>query len=355
MPKMLAERCREALSTHYDEDTVEASISQLVSVYSRFLESGCADSNFEALLKSQDKATFAQRLGEMLLFERLSHAGFQLKSADSGPDFRVEKNGKVAWLELVTPSVGEDSKIGELFDSHDPLSPSPEATRETSERLLLRVCTGIEAKLSKFEYYRNKGLIKPDEACVIVVNDALLCSDFALSGVSFGASTGLGGSSLVEHAVLGLGHRYWVEDEVTGHYNLQQAFREETPNRPEPTKEGKKRTEVPVSLFTQPTSEQAQALSHRAQGISAVMQITLNAGYGYLMTLRDKAEQQDRLFEDLLFPGTLVKNPYANIALTPALEQDLRKITNLPPLSALEQQKLKQRRFDLLTGKSRAS
>ncbi|MCD4506754.1 hypothetical protein LQR30_22040 [Chromobacterium piscinae] len=350
MPKKFAERCREALLARNYKHYVEAAVSKLESVYARFLESGCADSNFEKQLRSQDRAVFAQRLGEMLLFERLSHAGFQFKSENDGPDFKVEKNGEVAWLELVTPSTGDDSKINELFKSHNPLSPSREASREQRERILLRISAGISAKLCQFEKYREKGQVKPGEACVIVVNDALLCPDTMEYGVSLGADAGIGGASLVEHAVLGISYQYGIEDDTTNQYKLVSTFREEAPNRPEPTKEGNVRSPVPVSLFTRPTSEWPQTLSNRAQVISAVLQVTLREDYGVLMCRRDRVEQQDRIGENLLFPGTLVRNPNATVALPHSIEQDLQRMTNLPPLSTQESLELELRRRAMWLG-----
>lgn len=350
--RMFAERCREVLLARYqDERLVDTAVSNLETVRARFLRSGCADKNFERELKSDDTGKFAQRLGEMLLFERLNHAGFRLTSAGRGPDFRTEMKGEVAWLELVSPSAGEDTRIDELFASHNPLRPDPNAATELRERVLLRICTGISAKLEAFERYLRDGIVKPGQACVIVINDALMCSPTVpFFGVSLGAEEGIGGGPLAEHAVYGVGHRYWQKSEASSQFEIVSTFREQTNNRPEPAKDGSVREPVPVSLFARPTFERPKEFANRAQVISAVMQVTLREDYGVLMQIRAKVEQEDRVGENLLFPGAVIRNPNALVPLAPSIERGLKTMANLPSLSVEEAMELAQRRFAILTG-----
>jgi hypothetical protein len=355
MVELLSERWRKTLTRRYEslgEDVVNTSVANLVKAYEEFMSSGCADSHFDAQLSLDDKNSMAQRLGEMLLHERLKHAGFELHSNDEGPDFFAKKDGETVWLELVTPSRGDDSRIDELFDANDPLNPSADDNEELSNRTLLRISVGIRSKLKAFERYIEKGLIKPGEPCVIVVNDALMCPDAFFYGVSHGADNGVGGVSLVEHATLRFGHALWVEDHSPGQYKLTPTFRDRAPNRPEPTIDGSARHPVPVSLFAQPADDNERDFFDRSNIISGVMQLTLREDYGFFMLLRDRAEKEDRLVARLLYPGTFVPNPYAAHPLSDRLKASLMKITNLKPLSIKEATDLTQRHFELLIGKN---
>jgi len=351
MKNIFAQRCREALLRRYQQsEVVEPAVRNLEDALARFKKSGCADSNFEKQLHTEDHAEFSQRLGELLLYERLAHAGFQLSSKDRGPDLRVDRNGAITWLELVTPSTGDDTKIKKLHDSYDPLNPNADHGQELSERNLLRVCSQIKGKLEKFEKYLEDGIVHPEDACVIVINDALLCSDFAYVGVAHGANAGIGGRSIVEHAVLGIGHRYWAEIEGETQYRSVSNFREQVINRPEPNRSGNPRKPVPVNLFTKPEQDRPQGMAARAKVISAIMQVTLREDYGHLMQLRDLVERGDRRGEHLLYPGTLVLNPNANVLLSQSARRDLRRMINLPPMSPEQQLEVERQRLAMLTG-----
>jgi hypothetical protein len=355
MVEDLAKHWREVLSRRYGSfgiELVDELVANIVDVYERFIASGCADTQFQAQLRSHDKKVYAQRLGEMLLFDRLSHAGFKLQSKDMGPDFRAEKNGEMVWIELVTPSSGDDTKINELFDSHNPLSPSADDSVDLRNRTLLRICAGINAKLEKFEKYIKDGLVQQEDPCVIVVNDALMCPDVSFYGLSFGAESGNGGLSLVEHATLGVGHASWVKDGDSDNYKLEHTFREVIPNRPEPTRDGRVRDTVPGSFFAQPTTEKAKEQSDKASIISAIMQITLREDYGFVMKIRTMAEKEDRrTVQNIIYPGTLVHNLNASVPLPKLIGTSLMQIYDLPPLSVEEFIVLSRQYFSTLFGK----
>jgi hypothetical protein len=74
-------------------DLVDESVANLVVVYKNFLESGCADSTFEEQIRLPRH--YSERLGEMLMYDRLKCAGFELSSKDNGPDFRAERNNQM--------------------------------------------------------------------------------------------------------------------------------------------------------------------------------------------------------------------------------------------------------------------
>lgn len=314
---ILFERWKETLIKRYghgdsNHEFVVQAHANLIEAYGKFIASGCADPHFIQEICSTDSYKSAQRLGEMLLYERLNHAlpSINISSKSNGPDFRIEIDGKPAWLELVTPSIGDDIRITELQEAYNPLFPCPDAATELRERHLLRVTSAIASKLEAYEKYIAKEIVPPDQPLIIVINDSLLCGDLFGYGVYTGPIAGVSGSSLASEAVHGLGHSIWVKEQENGNYELQQTYREEVKNRPEPTGKGHKRKPVQVNLFSTQKSESTHV--NRAKIISAVMQLTLREDHGLFMHFRNHAETQDRLLDSIL-PNNcvMVINPTA--------------------------------------------
>ncbi|KHS74972.1 hypothetical protein QT13_03635 [Pectobacterium brasiliense] len=352
----LFQRWKTTLERRYGQgfpaEFVEKAHENLLTAYANFDSSGCADSQFFAELGSANVNKSTQRLGEMLLFERLEHAGYRPEPSSGGwgPDFRIQQDGKQICLELITPSTGDDVRINELFASHDPLNPCPEAATELRQRTLLRMTGAIAEKLIKYEGYLRDGVVGPQDVLVIVVNDALLCPDTFFYGVSHNADSGVGGQSLAEHAVYGCGHSVWEPDSEGTNYVLKSVFREIVDNRPEPARNGNPRKPVPVSLFGSPTDEDAADIAERSSIISAVLQVTLREDYGVLMTLRDKAETDERLCENLVQPGILVSNPRAKNPIDRPSQRGLMKVVEAPHLTAKDLWDLSNRHLKMLLG-----
>ena len=331
---------------------VDKAHENLLAAYASFDAGGCADAHFLNELCSASMNKSAQRLGEILLFERLKHAGYDPKPSpkDWGPDFRVQQGGRQICLELITPSTGDDEKINELFKSHNPLEPCPNAATELRERTLLRMTAAIAEKLGKYEGYLKNGVVGHQDVLVIVVNDALLCPDAFFYGVSLNADTGVGGQSLAEHAVNGFGHSICEPNSEGANHVRKSTFRENVDNRPEPARNGNPREPVPVSLFGSPAEEKAAEIAERASIISAVLQVTLREDYGVLMMMRDKAETDERLAESLVQPGTLVPNPRAKNPIDHPSQRGLMKVVDAPPLTAKELWDLSNRHLKMLLG-----
>lgn len=354
----LFHRWRTALERRYGQgfpvEFVDKAHENLLAAYASFDASGCADNQFLKELCSADANKSAQRLGEMLLFERLEHAGYRPEPSPGGwgPDFRIQQDGKQICLELITPSTGDDVKINELFASDDPLNPCPKAATELQQRTLLRMTSAIAQKLTKYEGYLADRVVGPQDVLVIVVNDALLCPDAFFYGVSHNADAGVGGQSLAEHAVFGCGHSVWELNSEGTSYILKSTLREIVENRPEPARNGNPRKPVPVNLFGSPPKEEANDIAERSSIISAVLQVTLREDYGVLMIHRDKAETDERLFEDLVQPGILVSNPRSRNPIDSPSQRGLLKVIEAPPLTAKEAWDLNNRRLKMLLGKN---
>lgn len=352
--KELFSRWRETLARRYGkilgEESVQRAHENLVSSYENFVASDCADPHFSSEICSSDSNKSAQRLGEMLLYEKLINLGLNPISKPKGPDFLIEISGRYIWLELVTPSIGDDYRIGDLFEAHDPLSPCPEQATELKNRLLLRISSAISSKLVVYEKYLRDGVVPSTDPLIIVINDALLCPDSSFYGVSHGADKGIGGGSLAEHAVNGIGASVWAWGQDAMKYELQDTFRNLVENRPEPKKDGGPRQDVPVSLFVYPTEPHAEKYAQRATIISAVLQMTLREDYGLFMLFREKAKTEDRLFETLLSGVVFVENPRANNPVDVQALALLKTNVLAPALSAKELWDLQNRRLKLLFG-----
>lgn len=349
-------RWKTTLSRRYEAgfgaEFIEKAHQNLIRVFHDFMASGCADPIFLKGICSNDANVSAQRLGEMLLYERLYHSGFapEPSPGGKGPDFCVKAEGKRIWLELITPSAGDDLRINELFMAHDPLNPCPRDATDLRKRTLLRISHGIAEKLAKYEGYLGEGVVGPDDLLVIVVNDAAMCPDTFFYGVQFNADNGVGGQSLAEHAVYGIGHATWELADNNGRNNRKNTSRELVENRPEPKRDGTARDPVPVSLFMNPVTEKAAIIAKRASVISAVLQVTLREDYGVMMIWRDKAEKEDRILEGILNPGVLAINPRSRNTLDLPARGRLMRIVDAPDLSLREVWDLKQREFKMLFG-----
>ena len=325
-----------------DHEFVIQAHANLVEAYKRFKKSNCADPTFLKEICSHDLNKSAQRLGEMLLYDRLSHAfpSEAISSKAHGPDFLVEVDGRRIWLELITTTIGDDARIKELDDNYDPLNPSAEDSTELRKRHLLRITNAIDIKLKVYQKYLDekdeaKRRVMPDDALIIVVNDAGLCPDIFGFGALVPVVEGVSGRPLIEEAVLGIGSVRGMKTEGKEGYVFKHTYRNEIPNRPEPTKLGERRKPVPVDLFT-PSHNKSQ-IQHDPKIVSALMQVTLREEYGLFMHLRHKAETEDRLGE-MLLPEicVIVPNPTAFNQIDLATQRKLIQKTNLKPLSEKE-------------------
>ena len=161
-------------------------VQKMCALFDRFHDEGLADREFAAELGRGSKATYEQRMAEMLLADELWRNGFALRSAPEGPDFYASRDGNSAWIELITPEpTGIDASwlaaSGEgVFDfPHEQLSLRwTAAIKEKFEKLVGNSANGKKG-------YLEKGIVKPHESYVIAVNQHLLCSRFrSITGIS---------------------------------------------------------------------------------------------------------------------------------------------------------------------------
>ncbi|MBA9947890.1 hypothetical protein D7207_30550 [Burkholderia cepacia] len=227
-----------------------------------------ADRKFQSALDNGKEYQPEQALGEMLFFDWLRHNGFEAIPTNGqangvGPDFQAMKNGIKVWFEVVTPQPDGAGVIAADFaDTWSRLFPTIEKNDALRTELLFRVTGQITKKRDAFARYRDLKIVSPDDPCVIVVNDALLCPQDGAFGVTHGAESAADSMwPLIVHAVLAGGYRY--SKRVAGEENLW--------HRGEPTDSLPKANGEPIMLndFQNGT----------ARHISAIMQLTLREEY----------------------------------------------------------------------------
>ncbi|NYF18589.1 hypothetical protein HDC36_000026 [Xanthomonas sp. JAI131] len=160
-------------------------IFALGNLYDRFHQEGLADRHFDQALTSGSPTQHAQRLAELLMAEHLWTHGFDLDSANEGPDFRATKDGHSVWVELVTP---EPNGIDPVWLTGNKQGvwkyPHPE--------IALRYTSALKEKHQKLVGngrgkvgYLSNGIVAPRDIYVIAINQHLLQRSFrTLSGIS---------------------------------------------------------------------------------------------------------------------------------------------------------------------------
>lgn len=160
-------------------------VAELLRLYEQHKD--LADEHFLVELCSGDEEKFQQRVWEMSLSDRLRAQGLRLSSAPEGPDFRVEVDGDVMWIEAISPGPGRGADQvptdrprivkapGQLPIVERPAAgPGVTVTDVPHEKILLRWTSSIAAKLDKLEGYLKKGIVAPTHALVIAVNSGQL-------------------------------------------------------------------------------------------------------------------------------------------------------------------------------------
>lgn len=122
----------------------------------------CGDSHFV----SEFKDKFRARWWELFLANSILDGGFQLqKGSSEGPDICLDINGQKTWIEAISMDNGDIGKPDSV----------PEVTygrvnTVPSDKILLRLTSGIETKKKKIQGYIRKGIVKPKDAVIIALN-----------------------------------------------------------------------------------------------------------------------------------------------------------------------------------------
>jgi len=144
--------------------------SCVLTAWEKFLALGLASEHFVTELTSGNKAKLLQRVWEMMVARHLDALGFKIATSAKGPDFRFEHEGRVYWVECVSPEpmgVPEDyleaPKPGEFKVGDVPY-----------EEVRRRWITAIDEKAKKLKKYRSDGIVGDADAYIVAVNGCQL-------------------------------------------------------------------------------------------------------------------------------------------------------------------------------------
>lgn len=137
----------------------------------RYKAAGLADRHFEQHLYGPSREIFFERIWELNLAEHLQECGLELRSANKGPDFLAEIEGRKVWFEATAPCPKgipddylEPIKQGDSFKCGDALF----------LEVLLRVTSALSDKSKKILKYIKDGCVDKDDICVIAVDTSML-------------------------------------------------------------------------------------------------------------------------------------------------------------------------------------
>ncbi|TRL37172.1 hypothetical protein FM996_03050 [Methylosinus sporium] len=142
----------------------------VAELWRHHLAAGLPNRHFVTEFTSGKRERFFQRLWEMLLARHLCAQGHILKSPDNGPDFRFEHDGRVVWVEAISPEPrGLPSDWMQM--------PPPNTYRVSTvphDEIALRWTAAFKEKFEKLKAYRSKGIVGNDDAYVIAIHGGQL-------------------------------------------------------------------------------------------------------------------------------------------------------------------------------------
>ena len=179
-----------ALSRRSDENAIadfvawrwpdhEPTRSFLLATWKSFNHEGLAKGNFVSDLISKNDSKLFQRLWEMVLALHLIEQGFKIQSNESGPDFSFEIDGKKVWVEAIAPEPCDAIKERRNRQG----GPVP------YEQILLRWTSALASKRQRFLEYRDKGIVRSGDVCIIAINGHMLEERRGISMLPYAVET----------------------------------------------------------------------------------------------------------------------------------------------------------------------
>lgn len=204
---------------------IDVAIMALEEITYNFYSLGLNDDHFDSEILSGDEAKYHHRMSEILVSDRLLRDGFELSSADKGPDFKAVKDDNTIWFEVITPT--PDTGLStRLADKNARLHPTPENNSSINLQLLLKMTGAVKEKYERIEGYIRDGIIKNNDRVIIIVNDSLLSPlDVYMVGVNYEIVKGNSGLPLVVEALLGIGNSLWMGPDERGSYQIVRSER----------------------------------------------------------------------------------------------------------------------------------
>lgn len=152
----------------------------LLQLWSAFKAHGLVSGNFVEQFCSGKRSKFCQRYWELLLANHLLDRSLNPTSPPQGPDFRVEIDGRVVWIEAIAPESGTAvDRVPDRFT--DPMAfikgererdPEwqPEAVSVPKKQIIMRWTNAIWRKYLKAADYTQKGIVRDHDAYIIAIN-----------------------------------------------------------------------------------------------------------------------------------------------------------------------------------------
>ncbi|UST93744.1 hypothetical protein [Pseudomonas siliginis] len=259
--KSLQKIWKHSLSAKYgygdekNQALVDDSIKVLSNIFLKFNNSPYSDQKFSRQIINGNDKQYEQALSEMLFFDILERQNFKLlPTPNEGPDFHALKNNFNIMCEVIAPKPDNEG-ITEWHnnDLETRIGAGARRTKDQDREIFLKITSALKTKQEKFQTDKEKGLIPPNAACVVVINDALfLPEDIPMFGVSHSAN--------------------WGEAPYIARATLNGAFTLLTKNlKP-----------IYINGFLN------TSLDH----ISAIIQVTLRDDYGHRICLIDELNEQ---------------------------------------------------------------
>ncbi len=144
-----------------------------------------ADGNFRKEFSMQPDTRF----WEMYLTVRLADAGKKVRkraevpaaTRDIGPDICILKGRRKIWIEAISPDQGDVEKNLDRV----PDLPQEEGRVDVAAQrraVELRITSALDTKITKFQIYRNSGIIAEINSCIIAIS----AGRFPLQAIHFG-------------------------------------------------------------------------------------------------------------------------------------------------------------------------
>ena len=114
-----------------------------------------------------------QRVWEMVLGQHLIACGHEITTRPEGePDYRFELDGRVVWVEAISPEPGPD--LPKEWTTQTLPFPKSEVGTFPHQALLLRWTGAFKEKAEKFRDYAAKGVVAPSDTFVIAIDGSQL-------------------------------------------------------------------------------------------------------------------------------------------------------------------------------------
>lgn len=142
----------------------------LLTLYREYASWSLKDSKFDQDFTSGDEDQFYGYLWEMVLARHLKRLGFEISSADKGPDFKIDHKGRTIWVEATCPA---PSNLPPEW--LEPANSGVASVKQMPhEKMLLRWTNAFETKKGKHDHWLKGGTVKSDQSYVIAISGCRL-------------------------------------------------------------------------------------------------------------------------------------------------------------------------------------